>query len=93
MDEKIMTLHPDEGKQGVNIAREKYDVICHAITTALNAEELTFSELTRAVEQQLDEQFDGSIPWYVTTVKLDLEARGQIARIPNSRPQRMRLQN
>ena len=29
--------------------------------------------------------------WYVTTVKLDLEARGQLKRVPKSRPQRVKL--
>jgi hypothetical protein len=34
---------------------------------------------------------EGSISWYVTTVKLDLEARGLIARVPGSHPQRLRM--
>ena len=34
---------------------------------------------------------EGSISWYVTTVKLDLEARGLIERVPRSRPQRLRM--
>lgn len=29
--------------------------------------------------------------WYVTTVKLDLEARGMVARVPHTRPQRVVL--
>ncbi len=91
MEYKIMTLHPEEGKQGVNIARKKYDMVRAAILNALDRSELTFSELTRHVENQLGKTFDGSIPWYVTTVKLDLEARGEIERVPRSRPQRLRL--
>jgi len=39
----------------------------------------------------LQSSFDGSISWYVTTVKLDAEARGLIQRVPKSRPQRLRL--
>jgi hypothetical protein len=35
--------------------------------------------------------FNGSVMWYVTTVKLDLEARGEIKRVPNSRPQLVKL--
>ena len=37
------------------------------------------------------EKFDGSISWYVTTIKLDLEARGIIERIPKKRPQTLKL--
>jgi hypothetical protein len=31
-----------------------------------------------------------SVMWYVTTVALDLEARGEIERVPGSKPQRPR---
>ena len=44
-----------------------------------------------AVERDLDGSFDGSIPWCVTTVKLDLEARRVIERVPSASPQRLRL--
>jgi len=91
MDEKILTLHP-AGKSGVNISRRKYDVILNAIIESLRAaDELTFGELTDAVRDKLQSSFDGSISWYVTTVKLDAEARGLIQRVPKSRPQRLRL--
>ena len=91
MDEKILTLHP-AGKAGVNISRSKYDVILDAIIESLRAGgELTFGGLTDAVREKLVDSFDGSISWYVTTVKLDAEARGLIERVPKSRLQRLRL--
>jgi porphobilinogen deaminase len=91
-DERIMTLHPDEGKSGVNISKQKYDDMHSAILKALEEEdEPTFSELGDAVKRQLEGHFDGSIGWYYTTVKLDLEARGVIERVEGSRPQRIRL--
>ncbi len=91
MDEKIMTQHP-AGKQGVNIDRGKYETVKAAIIAALKAEgESTFTALSQTVERALQDNFDGSIPWYFTTVKLDLEARGLLERVPNSRPQRVRL--
>jgi hypothetical protein len=52
---------------------------------------MTFKELTEEVRGSLEGSFDGSISWYFTTVKLDLEARGVIERIPNKAPQRLRL--
>jgi hypothetical protein len=91
MKDKIRTLHPDK-KQGVNISRQKYETIRQAILCVLEGQkEITFMKLSRAVEKELNGSFDGSVTWYVTTVKLDLEARGTIKRVPNSRPQLVRL--
>lgn len=92
MMERIMTLHPEEGKQGVNISREKYELICNAILSKLQERpEITFQELVSSLEAELSDEFEGSIPWYVTTVKLDLEAREMIQRVPDATPQRLRL--
>jgi hypothetical protein len=89
--ERIMTLHP-QGKSGVNISRRKYDVVKESILEALHVHvELTFEDLLETVRRDLGTGFEGSINWYFTTVKLDLEARGLLERIPASRPQRLRL--
>jgi uncharacterized protein DUF6958 len=91
MKDTIRTLHPEK-KQGVNISREKYEIICKAILSALHKEkEISFMNLSRAVEKEVNGSFEGSVTWYVTTVKLDLEARGVIKRVPHSRPQLVRL--
>ena len=91
MKDTIRTLHPEK-KQGVNISREKYEIICQAIMSTLEGQkEMTFMKLSRAVEKQVNGNFEGSVTWYVTTVKLDLEARGVIKRVPHSRPQLVRL--
>ena len=91
MKDMVKTLHPGK-KQGVNISREKYDMIRKAIMSELRSnKEMTFMKLSRAVEKEVRGKFDGSVMWYVTTVKLDLEARGEVKRVPNSRPQLVRL--
>jgi hypothetical protein len=91
MKDRIRTLHPEK-KQGVNISKEKYEMIREAILCVLqNQKEITFMNLSRAVEKEVHGKFDGSVTWYVTTVKLDMEARGEIKRVPNSRPQLVRL--
>lgn len=91
MKDKIRTLHPEK-KQGVNISKEKYDVIRNAILCVLSShKEITFMNLSRAVEKEINGNFDGSVTWYVTTVKLDMEARGEIKRVPSSRPQLVKL--
>ena len=91
MEEKILTLHP-EGKQGVNISRAKYDMIHQAIIESIRSQgALSFKSLVPLIEYKLRNRFEGSISWYVTTVKLDMEARGEIERVPNSEPQQIRL--
>jgi hypothetical protein len=91
-EEKILTLHPEEGKRGVNISRSRYDMIRKAILNAIRSQgTITFRGLVSLVEYNLRQRFEGSIPWYVTTVKLDLEARGEIERIPGSGEQRLRV--
>ena len=89
--EKIMTLHP-AGKQGVNIDKRKYDIVQQAVEETLQTQPgATFSELNDAVGQLIGDVFDGSVGWYVTSVKLDLEARGVLERIDGRSPQRLRL--
>ncbi len=91
MKDMIRTLHPEK-KQGVNISREKYEIIRKAILSTLRAQkEISFMNLSRAVEKEVNGKFEGSVMWYVTTVKLDLEARGEVKRVPNSRPQLVKL--
>ncbi len=91
MKDMIRTLHPEK-KQGVNISKEKYEIIRKAILSTLRShKEMTFMNLSRAVEKEVNGNFEGSVTWYVTTVKLDLEARGQVKRVPNSRPQLVKL--
>ncbi len=91
MDEQIMTLNP-AGKAGVTISRDKYDLVRAVILDTIHDYgELTFLELFSLVIQKLTGNFDGSIGWYVTTVKLDLEARGLIERNTATLPQRLRL--
>lgn len=87
---RILTLHP-QGKQGVNIDAAKYGQVRAAILEELAAAgELTFATLVERVAARLKGRFEGSVTWYVTVVKLDLEARGALVRVPHSSPQRVR---
>ena len=92
MEEKIFARHPDPGKAGVRISKAKYDAIRDAMLECLREEgEVRFKDMAGKVGQKLSGGFQGSISWYVTTVKLDLEARNIIERVPDARPQRLRL--
>ena len=90
MEERVLTRHP-LGKKGVNISKRKYDAMRAAIIDTLAAGDTTHTDLVKGVEQRLQGGFDGSVKWYVETVKLDLEARGAIERIPKTSPQLLRL--
>lgn len=93
MSKKILTLHPDPAKKGVNLDQEKYDQIKSAILESIReAGEIPFMNgLIPTVVEKLQGKFDGSVGWYVTTIKLDLEARGLIERVPGKSPQRLQL--
>lgn len=92
MEEKFITKHPDPTKQGVNISKAKYDQIRTEIIALLKANgEMPAMDLYPVLNQKLKGSFDGSISWYVVSVKLDLEARNIIERVPKSKPHRIRL--
>ncbi|MEL6925850.1 MAG: hypothetical protein AAFO94_17535 [Bacteroidota bacterium] len=79
MQDKIMTLHPDQSKTGVNIDHSKYLQMKSTLCDILETHgAMTFSELQAHTRDTLRGKFDGSIGWYMTTVKLDLEARALI---------------
>lgn len=95
MSEKILTLHPSPDKMGVHIDKRKYTLIKKAILSSIKShEQIRFKPtLISSVKENLEPTFDGSISWYVTTVKLDLEARGSIERIPKVSPQQLRMKS
>jgi hypothetical protein len=86
--EPFLTFLPDSTKQGVRIEKAKYEVMRTAIIENLQSHgAMTFSQLGALIEDFMQGGFDGSVMWYYTAVKLDLEARGEIRRVPGSRPQ------
>lgn len=89
-DHKILTLHP-QGKKGVNILRKKYDIIRHFILKTIEEnKQISYSKLSdKAVEELTD--FDGKVVWYIVSVKLDLEARNIIERVPKTSPHELRI--
>lgn len=92
MSDKIMTLHPMLGKTGVNISKQKYDLLRDTITEIVKAHgQIKFTDLLSETRQKLADEFDGSISWYTTTVKLDLEARRTLRCERGNGPQRIRL--
>lgn len=90
-EEKIMTLHPKD-KKGVNILKRRYDqVVDYILKTLEKYPNITYDELSQKANADLSGSFDGKVTWYVVVVKLDLEARGIIERVPKTSPHQLRL--
>lgn len=95
--EKVVCETPTPGKQAKRIDRWKYEAVRRAILEAVPpaggaGEGLAFAELAGEVERRLsadERERLGSVPWYSTTVKLDLEVKGEIRRVPGVTPQRL----
>lgn len=87
---RIQTLHP-QGKKGVHILQRRYEVIKNFIVKTVQEHgSITYSKVNDLAVEQLT-NFDGSVPWYVVSVKLDLEARGVIERVPKTSPHQIRM--
>ena len=92
MTAKIQLQNPERDKSGTSINQAKYDAIQAAIIEVLRRhKQLTYLDLASKVEQKLAGKFDGSIRWYVTTVKLDLESRHVIERVKDKRHELVQL--
>ena len=89
-EEKIVTLHP-QGKKGVNISKVKYDQVKAVVLEIIVSQQpITFTDMFHLANEILAEaKFDGKPGWYVTTIKLDLEARGAIKRVPKTSPHQL----
>ena len=87
--------HPDPAKAAPRIPQEKYELVRTAILQVVgqSVDGVAFNELADKVVALLPKEARdnlGSVGWYTTAVKLDLEAQGLIARVPGVRPQRLR---
>ena len=92
---KVLCQTPTPDKKGTRILKWKYDLIRSAILTVIPQDEfgIPFKDLPKLIKGMLNEEDLeqlGSLGWYTTTVKLDLEVRGEIERIPRVKPQRLR---
>jgi len=96
MEQKIQLKHPQR-KKAVSISKDKYELL--KTETVKYLTENTggaFSDISRAIAQDFKKKkikFDGSLNWYLEWVKLDLEARQIIKRVPKTTPQKYILNN
>jgi hypothetical protein len=77
------------------ISQEKYDTVSRAMLAVVpkSADGVELPRLYGLVRSKLtarERASIGSVNWYVMALKLDLEARKRIERVPGSNPQRLR---
>lgn len=94
-DDKVLCETPTPGKKGTRIPKWKYDAVRRAILRAVprTGSGLPFKALSAAVAANLEPEERrrlGSVTWHTVTVKLDLEVRGEIERVPDVSPQHLR---
>lgn len=93
-EQKIQLKHP-QGKKAVSISEDKYELLKAEIVKYLTEKtDGTFSDISKTITQNFKDEeikFDGSLNWYLEWVKLDLEARQIIARVPKTSPQKYTL--
>lgn len=92
---RVVARNPVKGKKSKRIDAEKYEVMSKALLKAIPRTRagVRFMDLFDTIGSVLPRSSlpgGGSLSWYLTTVKLDLEARGLIERVPHSVPQRLR---
>ena len=91
---RVTCRTPTQGRTGTtSIPKWKYDCVRQAIIDTLDESAPTafpFKDLANAVKARLspeDISELGSIGWHVTTVKLNMEVKGEISRISGTSPQ------
>lgn len=98
MTQKTVCRTPTKGREGVTrIATWKYLAVRAAVLDAVakaGEEGLPFAELAEAVRVRLsadDLAALGSVKWYVTSVKLNMEVEGELKRKTVKGPQKLVL--
>ena len=94
-EERVACRTPNvAGGEGKRIPKWKFDLIRSAILAELGVHDVPFSELPERVGARLsavDLKRLGSVGWHTTTVKLELEVRGEIRRLPGPGKQMLGL--
>lgn len=92
--ERVLCRTPTPGKKPTRISAWKYQLLRQAILKLVprRGNGVLFAELPALVAAHLsaeDRGQLGSISWYTTVVKLNMEVQGELARVPGSKPQRL----
>ena len=84
-EDRVACRTPDGKSDGKRIPKWKYDTLRQAILAEANGSDL--KTLSDAVKAKLSaDELDrlGSFGWHFTTVRLNMEVKGELARLPGS---------
>lgn len=92
--EKVVCNTPTPGKAATRIDKWKYDAMRNAILHCVpeHPPGIAFKDLPDAVSAILPREtreLVGSITWYCTCVKLDMETKGELFRVADVKPQHL----
>jgi hypothetical protein len=92
---KVQVLNVNHPGAGTKISQEKYNIVSAAILAVVptgnsGVELKRLAGMVKARLSTKERDAVGSLDWYVMAVKLDLEARKRIERVPDVTPQRLR---
>ena len=94
-EERVVCETPTPGKKPTRIHKWKYDLLRRIILEIVEGTDgVEFRNLPGLIESRLSvEQREnlGSVSWYTVSVKLDMEVKGEIERVPRAKPQKLRL--
>ncbi|MEL7093486.1 MAG: hypothetical protein AAFN94_17305 [Pseudomonadota bacterium] len=92
--DKVACRTPAEGRDGVtNIPAWKFDAVRAAILQTLASgpiKAMTLKDRVAEIMAPDDLERLGKLGWHVVTVKLEMEVRGEIARLDVKGPQQIR---
>jgi hypothetical protein len=91
-DELFQAVNPVGTKRPIYPDEVKYDLLLTIILATLQEHgPMTFNQLVAFVEGQLLNDFNSSVIWYCTMIKLDLEACGKIRCLRGPKPQMIEI--
>ena len=85
-EERVACRTPSPGRTGqTRIPKWKFDCVRAAVLAVLADGDTEWRHLTVRVRERLSQselESMGSLGWHVVTVKLEMEVRGEISRVP-----------
>jgi len=63
------------------------------LKTTKDHHQISYEKVDSLAVKDLTDTFDGKASWFIVSIKLDLESRGIIERIPKRSPHKLRMKS